>query len=304
MDYPEFREEIFYILKKIVPKDVQITLRCVTKLNGCRRYGISFGAADSNFAPTIYLEPFYHSFLQGRDIEVLAKELLGCYEEEAGQMPEGIQCLECFDNVRTDIYLKLIHTEENSVLLEDTPHIPFMDFSVVPYLEVRTDTGFKGSVQIKEEHLSLWQITKEEVMSCAMCNTREKKGICCISMNEMLHLCMQGTEERDLEDIGKGMLVLTNRERYLGAVVVWFSDVTDQIGKTLQESYYMLPSSIHEWIIVPKSSAPDEERLLDIVRDINDTEVSAEEILSYNLYFFDAASQKINICQNKKYKNY
>lgn len=304
MNYPEFREEIFNILKEIVPKEVQILPQCVTKLNGCKRYGITFRSADSELAPTIYLEPFYHSFEQGEGIEKLAGELLGCYEEESGQMPEGIQRLECFDSIRADIYLKLIHTEENKALLEDIPHKAFMDFSAVPYLEVSGGAGFKGNVQIKKEHLLLWKVTEEEVLSCAEANTREKKGVCCISMQEILDLCMRGKEQRKPENMGKGMLVLTNRERYLGAVVACFSDVTDRIWEALQESYYMLPSSIHEWIIIPESLAPIAERLLDMVRDINDTEVSEEEILSYNVYFFDAASQKLHICRSKKYKNH
>ena len=68
MNYPEFREEVLNTLKSMVSKEVTVTLVQAEKLNGCVRFGISFDRADLIYAPTIYLEPFYHSFCRGRSV--------------------------------------------------------------------------------------------------------------------------------------------------------------------------------------------------------------------------------------------
>lgn len=302
MKYPEFREQIFHALEEIIPKDIHIQMQCTAKLNNNSRYGISFQAQDSDICPTIYLEPFYKAFQQGTPMEQLAKELFACYNEETDQLPEEIGALSCFESARENIYMKLIHTMENEVLLEDTPHVPFMDFSLVCYFTIDNDKISKGSVLIKKEYLDYWAITQEELLSCAAANTRKKKQVYFCPITEMLASCLQEFDSTLLEPAQHGMFVLTDREKYLGAVVICFEEVAHMLFEKLQESYYLLPSSVHEWIIVPHSYAPDTDKLLAMVQQINDTEVMPEEVLSYNVYYFDAVSQKIHIYQSRKYK--
>ena len=53
------------------------------------------------------------------------------------------------------------------------------------------------------------------------------------------------------------------------------------------ENFYILPSSIHEVIIIAESQSPSKDDLQDMVRDINETQVDAEELLSDTIYYYN-----------------
>lgn len=304
MSYPEFREVIFDMLKGMVPANVELQLLQVEKLNNCVRFGISFTKDRENYAPTIYLEPFYRSFRDGTAIEELAKEVLRCYEEETIQIPDCIYKMEQFQSAKPLIFAKMIHVEENRKLLMDTPHAVFLDFAIVPYFEVDNQQIYRGSVLIKQHHLELWNISEKELLDWAIQNTKAVKGVWFRSMSEVLADFLSEEDGEMLERAKSGMYVLTNMDKYLGAVLIYFPDVLERIGQRLEESFYLLPASVHEWVIVPKSQVCKEEALFTMVRDINDSEVAKEEILSYNVYFYSTNSQKINVLEEIKLKNY
>lgn len=304
MSYPEFQEEIFRALQGMIPQNIAIELVQVEKLNSCIRCGISFTKEGDFFSPTIYLEPFYQGFQKGMSIELLAEEVFRCYREETSRVPDCIRRLDSYDTARQDIYVKLIHITENQNLLKDTPHKVFLDFAIVPYFEVNSEEIFKGSVLLKESHLELWQVSAEEVLSNAIAYTRQEKGVWFRTMSEVLSDII-GEEDGSLYKRARdGMFVLTNKENYQGAVLVYFPDILSDIGRRLQEDFYMLPASIHEWVIVPKSQVPEEKELFSMVKDINDFEVMEEEVLSYNVYFYSTTLQKIYVCERIKVKNY
>lgn len=289
MNYPEFREEVLNTLKSMVSKEVTVTLVQAEKLNGCVRFGISFDRSDLIYAPTIYLEPFYHSFCRGRSVEQIAEELIHCYEEELNDVPQSVDRLQHYESARQDIFCKLIHIEENRNLLQDTPHITFLDFAIVAYFEVDRDEMYKGSVLIKDYYLDIWQITDEELIQNALVRTKEKKGIFFRPMSDILYRYISEEDGDIYEHARKYMFVLTNTEKYLGAVQIYYPEVQAEIAEHLKEDFYLLPSSVHEWIIVPVSMAAAEEQLLKMVREINRAAVLEEEVLSDNIYLYSAA---------------
>lgn len=304
MSYPEFREEVLKALRGMLTEDITVESVQVEKLNSCIRHGVSFTKEGEMYSPTIYLEPFYQSFRIGRSIDFLAEELLRCYREETGQVPDCIHRLDSYETARPDIYVKLIHIAENRNLLKDTPYKEFLDFAIVPYFEVNDEQIFKGSVLLKNHHLEYWQVSAEEVLRHAIEYTREKKGVWFKTMSEVLKDIIFEEDGVLYERARDGMFVLTNKEKYLGAVLAYFPDILYDISTRLKEDFYMLPASVHEWVIVPDSQVEEEEVLFLMVKDINDREVLEEEVLSYNVYYYSMNSQKIHICKSKKVKNY
>ena len=303
MSYPEFREEIFEAVKGMISEDITVELVQVDKLNSCIRYGISFTKDGEIFSPTIYLEPFYKSFQNGQSIDFLVEELFRCYKEETGQLPDCIRKLDSYETARPDIYVKLIHIAENRTLLKDTPHKVFLDFAIVPYFEVNEEQIFKGSVLLKEHYPEAWQVSAEDMLSYAITHTRQEKGVLFQSMSEVLKDLISENDGELFESAKEEMFVLTNKEKYLGAVLIYFPDVLYDISTRLKEDFYMLPASVHEWVIVPVSRVEDERLLFSMVKDINDREVLEEEILSYYVYYYSINSQKIHICESSKMKN-
>lgn len=304
MSYPEFREEIFGILKGMVPANVRIELIDVEKLNSSMRHGISFQKEGECYAPTIYLEPFYNGYRNGKDIEALAREVLHCYAEETCELPESVFKLEHFESARENIYCKLIHIAENQRLLQETPHITYLDFAIVPYFEVNNDRVYRGSVLLKKEHVKSWEISGEELLNWAVRHTFEAKGVLFKPMSEILSAFISEGDGEIYDHAHSGMFVLTNQDKYLGAILIYYPEVLRMIAEKLGEDFYMLPASVHEWVIVPESFVVEESSMLSTVQHINDLEVLEEEVLSYNIYRYFTSSQKIHVFKSVKYKNY
>ena len=292
MDYTEFREEIFNVLQELVPKTVSIKLVEAEKLNGCIRYGVMFDRISGQCAHTIYLEPFYRSFERGKSLEELARELLKCFEEEKTEVPECIDKFQSYELAKENIYCKLIHRKENQKMLQDTPHMVFLDFAIVAYFEVNNTEVYKGSILIKDSYLTDWKITIEELFANALEHTRKDKGVMFVSMAEVLAEFYRENEVQGDNEARNNMYVLTNKEKYLGAVLIYFPEVMDGIAQILGDDFYLLPASIHEWIIIPESAVNDRLHLLSVVRNINCYEVLEEEELSNDIYFYSRAAQK------------
>ena len=295
MDYPEFRETIFQNLQAIIPDEVTIRLLDVEKLNGSLHYGILFTKEDGFFSPTIYLESFYSAYLKGEDIDTLSHELLRCYHEETKEPPESIYHLNDFAYVKEHIFAKLIHFKENENILQDIPHSQYLDFAIIPYFELEPEEAMQGTIQINYAFLKVWKVTKEELLLIAIQNTKDKKGICFTSILDFLSCRLEEDEDMQYPEAADKLYVLTNESKHLGAVMVYYSDVLQMIRKVFEEDYYLLPASIHEWIALPISCAEDVAYLQWIVRQVSETEVLPEEVLSDNVYRYDFATKSIMI---------
>ena len=99
----------------------------------------------------------------------------------------------------------------------------------------------------------------------------------------------------ELEDDGTPLFVLTNEKMYLGAVTMFYPDLMDLIADKLDSDLYIIPSSIHECLILPEQEDICGDDLKKLVRTVNDTEVADDEILSYNIYKYSRAGRSVTI---------
>lgn len=88
------------------------------------------------------------------------------------------------------------------------------------------------------------------------------------------------------------MYVLTNSEQHLGSGLIVHDKVLKHILDTIGEDIYILPSSVHELIIIPSSIVDDEKYLTSMVHEINQTEVEPKDRLSDDVYRVDYTTMK------------
>ncbi|MCD8300425.1 MAG: DUF5688 family protein [Clostridiales bacterium] len=84
------------------------------------------------------------------------------------------------------------------------------------------------------------------------------------------------------------MLVLTNREKCYGdaGLLLGRDFFNEAMGG---RNFYILPSSVHELILVPGERMADEYRLTQMVREVNRETVLNEEVLADHVYYYDMA---------------
>ena len=90
----------------------------------------------------------------------------------------------------------------------------------------------------------------------------------------------------DWEYDGEPMTVLTTRDQINGAGLIFCDSVLQKIYGKIGK-FYLLPSSIHELIVVPVSCGIDRGELKEMVMEVNRNEVSPEDRLSDEVYLFD-----------------
>ena len=96
-----------------------------------------------------------------------------------------------------------------------------------------------------------------------------------------------------MEDDDRTIYVLTNVDRTLGAAVITREGLLQDISEKVGGSYYVLPSSTHEVLIVPMNGAFSKDELRNMVREVNENEVSAEDFLSNKVQVYSASRDKL-----------
>lgn len=274
MNYTEFMNAMLCEIRGQVDAQVRTELYTVTKNNGTRRTGILFKQEDSNLAPTIYLEEFYQKYLKGQQVPDLADSICSIYQEIRVKKTCDCQNLFDFNHVKEHIVYKLIRRDANEELLKQIPYEPFLDLAVVYYIQIDNTRFGSAAIQIRNEHLRYWRVKKEEIRRLAEKNTPRIYPV-------------------QIRQIVRFMYVATNEQCSLGAAVMRYPDFREKVRGMIRGDFYILPSSIHEVILVPESFGLEPERMQEMVKEINQTGVAPEEVLSDSVYYFDGEEIRI-----------
>lgn len=274
MNYTEFMNAMLCEIRGQVDAQVRTELYTVTKNNGTRRTGILFKQEDSNLAPTIYLEEFYQKYLKGQQVPDLADSICSIYQEIRVKKTCDCQNLFDFNHVKEHIVYKLIRRDANEELLKQIPYESFLDLAVVYYIQIDNTRFGSAAIQIRNEHLRYWRVEKEEIRRFAEKNTPRIYPV-------------------QIRQIVRFMYVATNEQCSLGAAVMRYPDFREKVRGMIRGDFYILPSSIHEVILVPESFGLEPERMQEMVKEINQTGVAPEEVLSDSVYYFDGEEIRI-----------
>ena len=110
---------------------------------------------------------------------------------------------------------------------------------------------------------------------------------------------LAGMDEEDMNDMldeeSCPMYILTNKERRYGAGTIFYPGIMEQAQKLLGDNFYILPSSIHECILIPEEGNYDQDRLSEMVAEINEQHVDAREVLSDQAYYYLKKDGRIHI---------
>lgn len=276
MDYQNFIISMHNRMKEQMKPDAEVEIYHTVKNNGTIRTGLMFTQAEVNMAPTIYLEEFYEQYLRGTTFDALVEKLKELYEEVRVGQSVSCQRILDFTQIKDRIVYKLIQKEANEHLLEDLPHEEFLDLAVVFYVLLdKTEFG-TATLLIRNEHLRVWKVKKEDVMQAARENTPNLLPI-------------------ELDKITKYMYVATNRMHSLGAGIMLYGEVWKKAVSDINENFFVIPSSVHELILIPESFGMEKEQLLTMVKEINATEVAKEDVLSDNVYYYDQEKECLTL---------
>lgn len=300
MTYESFKQQLITILKEFFSADTQISIRSFPHNNQLMLDGLMILEPGNNISPAIYLNHYYEQYQNGSGFAAIQQQILQYYHQHCTLGTFDTSFFTCFDQVNPRIVYKLIDFDKNRELLKEIPHVLYLDLAVVFYCLVPETPFENASILIYNHHLAYWNITDHELMRYASKNTPLLLPWRFSSIAELILPALCSFPEKAhkdaqslLEDHSIPMHVLTNQQQYFGAACILYPGVLKQISENFEDDLYILPSSVHEVILLPVSMAERPFELAQIVREVNLTEVAQDEILSDSVYRYSQESDKV-----------
>ena len=286
MTYCIFKEQICKAVEGLLREqqpDISVETESFVRNNGVIKDTMVFRKANLKEAPAVCLEDVYREYQKGKCLEELADRICRIYRDCQGG--SGFEPEKFLDYAQAGqrIIFRLINREKNRELLEEVPYLPFLDLAVVfCYL---TEEKFHGSgtILIRREHLRWWKVDADRLWEDAFRNTPGLCGAELLIMDDVMRnlVCFRGLEGKTAS-----MYILTNRQQCYGAAVILYSDVLKNFGERFGKDFYVLPSSVHEVLLIPEEDWMDLESFHQMVREVNQAAVTEEEILADHAYFY------------------
>ena len=328
MNYDEFKSKVKESLEEYFGDTAEVRVKSVMKNNGVTRYGVTIFCNRCNLSPTIYLEEFYNRVQNGEVYAQIIHEIITIFEEHKVTGNFDISFFTDFDNVKDRIMYKLVNAELNSELLKSVPHIRYMDFAIVFFYlfskdlseEVfrKKDTSGTASILIYNSHMAFWKKSIDDLKRCAEINTARNLGVALLRMEDVLLECMAKRRMEDYEAVNlfeenepepvnlldgnfaqfdfPPMYVLTNDRREFGASAILYDGILKRAGEIINSGFYIIPSSIHELILVPEVQGVNSGDLKNMVKQVNDNELPPAEVLSDSVYYYNPLVGELSVC--------
>ena len=294
MTYQEFCDTTVSLVRLALPENATADLSCILKNNDTRLHAITIHTEDVNISPTIYLEQFYERYNQGTDLKAIVDQILTIWQESEPKASVDVSFYSSYENVKERLAFKLINLSRNEELLKDVPHLPYLDLAIVFYCLVNESLQGSATILVRNAHLAQWNKTVEDLFQQAEKNTPRLLAAELHDMNELLRSFPDLPEPfPPSEEPDNSMFVLSNRLKLNGASCILYKDMLKTISLHFQSDFYILPSSIHEVILLPAETNDAYEPLTHMVREVNASQVASDEILSDHVYYYSRESQAL-----------
>ena len=298
MEYKEFVEYIKMNAGYIAGEGGNITINHVIKNNGCEMDGFVIMEKGKDIAPTIYLDSFYELYTNGENIKNIIRQIEVIYEQNKNNVTFDVNILKHFDTIKDKIVYKVVNYRSNEKLLEQVPHKRILDLAVVFYCLLDNEYGRSATALIYNNNLKNWNVTIDDVYKAALKNTPDLLHSKISSMAALFEKCGVNVdgEEVDLKDyVPSDMYVLTNESKLNGAACILYENVLYDFAQKLGADLYILPSSVHEVILLPKLSMFEKDELVNMVKEVNTEGVAADEVLSDHVYEYNRTERLITM---------
>lgn len=304
MDFEEFKNSVAEQIKNFLPEkyeDASVTLQDVTKNNDTVLTGLLIKTEDSNIAPNIYLENFFEQYQDGRDMADILQNIADVRVQHEMEQGFDVSRLTDFDQVKDNIICKLVNAELNADYLADKPHTMVEDLAVVYAIDLGGNESGHMTAPITNSLMEQYGITQEELHDIALHNLSESqiefKTMRDVLVDMMFPDGIQPDDPRAFmlppEEENPSMYVLSNADKLNGASALLDAKTMEDISEKLGGDFIVLPSSIHETIVLPATEDMDRHTLEAMVQDVNAGQVAPEERLSDHVYMYDSQEKEL-----------
>ena len=274
MDKNEFIKKLFYVLSCQLGKEVEMKQKRVWKNNGAFYEGLVIEKLEEELSPVISLDKCYEDFEAGISMQEISKQVLKEYRKTAGKVALlSQQDIWSYERVKDRIYVEMVNRKWNEQYLEHKYYVPFLDLAVVYYIDTQADykdaPSHRGTA-VTKDIFKIWSVEPEVIWKQVLENMEKESRFLMVIVTEKENSLMT------FEDAF---------QKNQGALALLQKPILNEAKKKIGESFYILPVSIFELMIVPESQADEVEEMKKAIIESN-AEMPAEYLLSNSVYYY------------------
>lgn len=287
MNYSSFCDYLFAALMNQLEPGTSITKETVRKNNHVFLDAFIIRIPGSVSAPVIYLESLYENYKNGSSIDKIARMVTARVHAELPLSTELVQNIHSLDVMREKIAFRLISRKQNEALLSDVPWVPYLDLAIIFFLHLGGDEDTQITSLIHNQQAKTWNLSPKDLYALAKMNT-PKLYPYRLGRMEQLALGWNEDESQSVPCIPDfpSIFILSNQIGIHGASCILYENILKDFADQMEADLIILPSSIHEVLILTDDHMHPYETYRTIIQQVNTEEVSTEDILSDELYLY------------------
>lgn len=258
---------------EVIANAVNGEVKEVTKNNGIVKTGVVV-QNNNGIGVTVYVDEYYENEISVEEAIDMARKTV----KEQSNVSFDASTLSDYAAIKEKIKCKLVNKKRNTnfTVTRSARGYGFPDLIIVPYIEVTVGER-TGSITITEGMVKNWELTKRTVIDRAIKNTECE----IMSLEEKLGLLAPGVE------VGytplKFVSTPNNNNGAIGII-----KAKEKLSEMYPNGYYVIPSSIHEMLVLDASEA-DESTITNLIQDVNEYVLDEMNYLSDHVYTFNVA---------------
>lgn len=295
MNYETFKQEFAEDIKEKLYErgydDVRISFNNVEKTN--QNYeAMTVVPEGSNVGVNFNIENAFASYEHTDDYAGVLASATMVIADGLDRAPAiDVSALMDYENMKEKLSVEVISADANADLLANVPHDRMEDLAVVYRFVMESSEDGRASILVTNNLMDRMGVSHEQLRADALENSPEIRPAVIQGMNEVMKE-MMGPEAYEMfgipDDTEEMMFIATVPDKNSGAGVLAYQDFMDQAAEKIGGDFFILPSSIHEILLVPDDGQKGADELKAMVMDVNATQVSPEERLSDNVYHYDS----------------
>ncbi len=287
MELKEFAGIVCEGIQKEMGEDFHICVTSDVNEIASERTGILFMKKQSDISPAIFIDDLFEDYSkQGKDVEGVVREVIARYEKSMKTVRSIHRLNFDWESSRKRVIYRLVSRHRNRKMLQTMPYIPFLDMAITFHVVIGIDHKYMQTVKIDHKLQEQWNVSVECLLKMAENNTEQ---ILPFEIYDMERLAAKhGYEhlpfEEELRDTN--MIVMTNSVGLYGASAILYPGLFEALAQELECDIYVIPSSVHEMILIPAENQSVYAELSLMIHEINQRFVPSDEVLSEQVYVF------------------
>ena len=311
MEYKEFLVALRKGLERKLSGDYHIETILVYKNNTGRKEGLALIKGGVALTPVIYPEELYQRHKEGVGLEEMAGIVAGCciqQSEDMGVLKTIHKNVLEWKPAKGYLMPTLVNRKWNQELLEEAASVPFLDLAVCFCLQKTCQGQENGmlNLRVSKRLMDLWGVTEEDLMEQAQKNLK-RVDYAISGIKQLMEelITEKGDSIKDGIDVTNpnGFAVLTTPERMMGAVGILRKELLLEYANRLGKNLFLIPSSIHEILLLADNGEVKLEELSSIIKEVNQGQVRREEQLSDHPYYYDRMKHEIRVAEEENCQN-